>query len=92
MGEHALCLAAATSDQVPPQPERNAPSPADHSEHHSLGCCLWHAAAGGFMLPHVGAVLRLTFAEAATLAPTAAPPTPTQNTSPVQARAPPLRS
>ena len=62
-GEHALCLAAATStDPTPVSGDRLPTSPGDHADHdHSL-CCLWHASAG-FALPQIDTAARIVFVE-----------------------------
>ena len=62
-GEHALCLAAATStDPTPVSGDRLPTSPGDHADHdHSL-CCLWHASAG-FALPQLDTAARIVFVE-----------------------------
>ena len=64
LGEHALCLAAASPNSDPIRSD-DAPAPAgDRADHdHSL-CCLWHAV-GGFVLPQVAAVVRIAFTEEA---------------------------
>src|SRR5437762_3379872 len=87
-GEHALCLAAATST-APVSGDTLPTSPGDHADHdHSL-CCLWHASAG-FALPQIDTAARIVFVE--TILPVAAAAAdfqPEIQSGPNRARGPP---
>lgn len=61
LGEHALCLAAATGDDNAPSPRNQQPT-GEHVDHDGLGCCLWHAAANA-ALPRIPTVAPIVFAE-----------------------------
>ena len=90
LGEHALCLAGATTEDRTSLPRDRQPrAPGDHADHDGLGCCLWHAAAG-FTLPQTTAVARVAFVEIRVpRLPTPAPAGLPRPIGPLQARAPP---
>jgi len=65
LGEHALCLAAATGGDKAPSPRGQDPAgPGDHADHEGPGCCLWHAATS-IALPRSPTVAPILFSERA---------------------------
>ena len=89
LGEHALCLAdPARADRALARGD-SAPAPAgDHADHEHSLCCLWHAA-GGFVVPQVAAVARLTFVETAPIVASTSRYRPADLTGSARARGPP---
>jgi len=90
LGEHALCLAAATGAEKAPLPRDQEPAgPSDHADHEGLGCCLWHAATSA-ALPRSPTVAPIIFPERAVGKLARAAPRPSSHLiGPHQARAPP---
>jgi len=90
LGEHALCLAAATGEDKAPSPRGQDPAgPGDHADHEGLGCCLWHAATS-IALPRSPTVAPILFSERAIAnLSRAAPRHYSHLIGPHQARAPP---
>jgi hypothetical protein len=87
-GEHALCLAG--GGDLPASGKETPAAPADHADHDSARCCLFHAVSGVTPVPPAAA-MRIAFVAPAPPSVEAVPyraPAYPRGTSP--ARAPPV--
>ena len=91
LGEHALCLAAATGGEGAPLQRSQEPAePHDHADHDGLGCCLWHAVASA-ALPRSPTIAPIAFIQAQPGTAVAVALSRSRGDNYAQARAPPLQ-